>query len=63
MPTDTERLDKLQRIERLVRHRPWFIVSDGAVCSCKTNSRKDGSKYLKSLRRAIDAAPYPKEPA
>ncbi len=69
--TDTQRLDKLERIEREVRKRKFFAVSnDEAQCpsGCiltyakkRALSRKAvGGIVYDNLRSAIDAAPEPK---
>ena len=63
MPTDTERLDKLERLENKQRHRFWFGigVSGGIVASRTQEALKakmaEGSGMWKSLRDAIDASP------
>lgn len=56
--TDTERLDKLERIENLVRLRHWFgVTASGYVTSGPRNSK---AAPYRTLREAIDAAPAPK---
>jgi hypothetical protein len=57
MVTDTERLDKLERIEAVVMHRHWYgVTASGRIIA---RPRKGKEWLYHSLREAIDAAPEP----
>ena len=62
--SDSDRLDKLQRIEVLVRKHKWTgVTNSGAILCCATKRGliKCGivAGPFRSLRAAIDAAPDP----
>ena len=63
--TDTQRLDKLERLEKKLRRRYWFGIGvSGGIIAMPTLNRlrekaMDGTKGYKTLRPAIDAAPEP----
>jgi hypothetical protein len=60
---DTERLDKLKRIEKELRGARYFFNRDGIVVAAKKKQRGDGRQYYRALRDAIDATPEPPEAA
>jgi hypothetical protein len=54
-PSDTERLDKIELIEKQVRGRKWFRIEDGMIICSK--EQPAGISSWRSLRSAIDACP------
>jgi hypothetical protein len=63
--TDTQRLDKLERLEKKLRKRYWFGIGvSGGIIAMPTLTRllakaMEGTKGYRTLRPAIDAAPEP----
>lgn len=62
---DTQRLDKLERLEKKLRKRYWFGIGvSGGIIAAPTLTRlltkaMGGTLGYKTLRDAIDAAPEP----
>jgi hypothetical protein len=68
--TDTDRLNKLERLEKKLRKRYWFAVGkSGGIIASPTQDRilpkmmESAGGPWKCLREAIDAAPEPGSPS
>lgn len=60
-PTDTQRLDKLERIERIANGRRWYWIGKrGRILASNDRTEAQGSTVFKTVREAIDAAPEPR---